>query len=174
MAKQNNFDICPVCGNRSRKSECILCIVCRKKFDEQVDRSAQALIDGDFESVVAMPDIFQHVLDYSLHTVNSQRNRLAEAEAQLQAEEERIFSSVKNTIQSRLLKGGVNPGQEVVQRAVSCQVQKIKDQDEKYKAAYGRVFGLTRGFENLRDLVREVKAKRQVYLAEQKTQTAVA
>lgn len=173
MTAQNSFEICPVCGNRSRRDDCMLCLGCKTKHDKEIQRNAQALIDGDFESITDMPDDrFEYVLVHSKGVVSGQTRRLDEAKKQLQAEEERIYVMVKNAITENLLKAGKRVSAEIVQRAIDSQVQKIKDHDEKYKAAYGRVFGLNKGLENLLSFIEEVKEKRQDFLADQKENQA--
>lgn len=165
---RKSFQICPICGERSRKAGCIICLSCRTKWNRALERSAQALVDGDFESVTKVPDIFQHVLDKSEHVLNAQRNRLEEAEAQKLAEEARIRESVMSMISERLLKGDTNPGPEVVSRAVSMQAQKVQRTDERYQIAHRRAFGIGKGLENLLALIEEVKEKREKLLSDQK------
>lgn len=165
---KNDFDICPDCGNRSKKEGCIICFFCHEKWEKKLKRSARALIDGDSKSITAVPDIFQHVLDKSEHVLNAQRNRLKEAEGQKLAEEERIHDSVANAISERLLEvGATNPGSEVVRTAVSIQVKAVQKMDERYNTAYGRAYGLRKGLDNLLALIEEVKEKRKRYLLEQ-------
>ena len=169
--ERNDLETCGCCGNRSRRKDCLMCPGCRRKFDEELNRSAQALLDDDFASIVKIPDEFQYVLDRSEHAVNTQQNRLAEAEEHLRVEELRISEAARSFVRTKLLaRGCKNPGKTVAAEAVVISTNERKEVDGRYKKAYGRAFGLRKGLERLNEFLEGVQLKREKYLAEQELQ----
>jgi hypothetical protein len=180
MADNNGngrFETCLVCGTRSRKKGCLICIGCETRFNKFLGRSANALVSCQYEKVLPINDKFQFVIDMAegnfpdpdnpnrAGTMEMLEERAIKAENNVEKQKDYIWAEAQKEIENRCV--GQNIGQAVFDKAVDSLFFTKSSKDEDLQVLIRKAHGYRKAFELAKEQLDQIKKKRADFLVDQ-------
>lgn len=170
--KNTRWETCPACGQRERRSDCLLGGKCRKKYDEEV---VLALVGGH-QAV----DMFDFAEANGRETLERLKEEWQEARDEKNRIHKSLWSRAAMQVQANLSSqtSSLHITEGIRHRATLNIFENLRDENRRYKGASRKVQSLRKAIESLQKYLAELPAKRQEcqerIKAEQKTKAVPA
>jgi hypothetical protein len=139
--------ICPVCGWRERRANCVLGVECRKKFDDQI---AVTLAEGK------TVDIFDYAKTNGNLTLERLNAELRRAEVLRQESDKILWTRAKKQLQESINSSNVYITKGIYKEAITKIYRQLCEQDEEHKRLSRKAYALKMAVEDLEVYLREL------------------